>query len=838
MRIVASIVTLIITIGLIAALDTKIGGTPPLGRLLSPSHGFWKNAEPSDYSFSADIKSPLLEGEVNVYMDDRLVPHVFAQNDHDAYFVQGWLHARFRLWQMEFQTHAAAGRLSEILGEKVGENSVLEKHDRKFRRLGMTYGAENSLKAMQKNDSQTFEALQAYTDGANAYINTLTPDNYPIEYKLLDYAPEPWTPLKSVLFLKYMSFDLANDDDDFRFTNLLQKVGIASFEKMFPIVPDSLSAILPKGTAITSSTKDTVKPKHFWLAKPASFKKPVPPADIDSLYLTDTVSANGIAYELPHTDPDNGSNNWVVDSSKTASKKPILCNDPHLGLGLPSLWYEIQLHTPEYNVYGVSFPGAPSVIIGFNDSIAWGVTNAMRDVMDFYEVRFRDSTMNEYWYDSAWHKTEWRTEAIRIRGKADFSDKIPMTVWGPVMFDGTYQSDFKNGKAYAIRWKAHDAGNSFELNTFFGLNRAKNYTDYENAIKQYACPGQNFVFAAKTGDIAWWQQASFPAKWRRQGDFVMPGWQTDYRWQFDITQANNLHMLNPARGFVSSANQLPTGDTLAYPYYIGGIHDVYRGIIINRYLNQMNAITVQDMMKMQTDNFNVFAEMARPVLLQNIDSAALTAEAKEMLQLFADWNLRADINEKGQTIFVNWWAAFADTVWNDDIVRADGLPVPFPAKSTLLEGILRDSSFAFIDNLRTPEKETLPTMVTAALNKAASNLKKLPSLEWAKYKDTRVNHLLSLRPFSSDHLLIGGGSDIINATKGGHGPSWRMVVHLTDETEAYGVYPGGQNGNPGSQYYDQFVQTWVSGQYHRLWIMKTGDEANEKVTSNIRFIKG
>lgn len=838
MRIVAFLISLVITVGLIVVLDLKFGGTPPLGRLLSPSHGFWKNAEATDYNFNADIKSTKLQDEVSVYLDERLVPHVFAQNDHDAYFVQGWLHAKFRLWQMEFQTHAAAGRLSEILGEKVGENSVLEKHDRKFRRMGMVYAAENSLKALQKNEPAAFASLQAYADGANAYISSLTSENYPIEYKLLDYAPEAWTPLKSVLFLKYMSFDLANDDDDFEFTNLLQKTGIATFEKMFPIVPDSLSPIMPEGTVIASSSKDTVKPKHFWLAKPAKFPTPIRPASIDSLYLTDTANSQGIAYELPKTDPDNGSNNWVVDSSKTASKKPILCNDPHLGLSLPSLWYEIQLHTPEYNVYGVSFPGAPAVIIGFNDSIAWGVTNAMRDVMDFYEVRFRDSSMNEYWYDSAWKKTEWRTETIRIRGKADFADKIPMTVWGPVMFDGSFQSDFNNGKTYAIRWKAHDAGEKFELQTFFGLNRAKNYTDYANAMKTYGCPGQNFVFASKTGDIAWWQQASFPAKWRRQGDFVMPGWDTSYRWQFNIEQADNLHALNPARGFISSANQLPTGDTLAYPYYLGGIHDVYRGFIINRYLRKMTGITPQDMMQMQTDNFNVFAEMARPVLLKNIDPITLTPAAKEMLTTFMDWNLRADTGSKGQTIFVQWWTALADTIWRDDITRADGLPVPFPAKSTLLEGILKDSAYSFIDNLLTPEKETLPMMVTAALNKAADKLKKMPSTDWAKYKDTHINHLLKMAPFSRQHLPIGGANDIINATKADHGPSWRMVVQLTDETEAYGVYPGGQTGNPGSRYYDQFVDTWASGQYNKLWIMQEGDKASEKIKWSMRFGKG
>ncbi len=190
------------------------------------------------------------------------------------------------------------------------------------------------------------------------------------------------------------------------------------------------------------------------------------------------------------------------------------------------------------------------------------------------------------------------------------------------------------------------------------------------------------------------------------------------------------------------------------------------------------------------------------------------------------------------TIFETWWRNFADTVWADNLLREDKLAVAWPQDHTLLEAILRDSAFSFIDNIKTPKVETLPQMLTAALNKTAEELKKVNDLRWAVYKDTRVRHLLSGLPgFSRLHLPIGGGAKIINATKSTHGPSWRVVVHMSDETEAYGVYPGGQSGNPGSRFYDMFIDIWASGQYYPLWIMKPSEKNSGKVKWKMTFTK-
>jgi penicillin G amidase len=816
MRVFPFVISLIIAVGLIYVLNTKMGQVPALGPLLSPSHGLWKNAEAADANFDLALSSSHLKDEVQVMLDDRLVPHIFANNTPDAAYVQGYLHARFRLWQMEFQTHAAAGRICEIIGEKVGEVSVLEVQDRKFRRLGMVYAAERSVKRMEA-DPELKEILDAYTLGVNTYINSLSSENYPIEYKILGYAPEKWSNLKTALFLKYMSYDLSRDFDDFAMTNLRNHLGRDLMEKVFPVMHDSLDPIAPRGTRYLPTV---MAPKI--------------PAGADSLYWEKGGSyddSEGFAYQLEPRHPDIGSNNWVIGGSKTASGRPILCNDPHLGLNLPSLWYETQIHTPDYNCYGVSFPGAPGIIIGFNDSIAWGVTNAMRDVMDFYEVRFRDSTMNEYLFQGEWIKTEWRTETIKIRGRADFVDKIPMTVWGPVMFDRTYGNEMKNNKAYAVRWSAHDPG--MEAKTFLLLNKAKNYDDYLEAIRHFECPGQNFVFASKTNDIAWWQQANFPAKWRRQGEYVMPGWDSAYAWQYSIPQQDNINMKNPERGFVSSANQLPA-DTL-YPFFLGGIHDLYRGIIINRYLASMDSVTAADMKAMQTDNYNVFAEMARPLLLKHLLRDQVQGDAQKLLTSFENWNLRSDVDEEGPTIFAEWWQTLAKKIWLDNITRPDSFPIVYPQAATLLEALVRDTGFVFIDDINTTQVETLSELVTSSFLEVTPKLGTMQK-GWAGYKATGVRHLInSLTPFSRLNLPIGGGTHIINAATGNWGPSWRVVVHMTDETEAYGIYPGGQNGNPGSKYYDQFIDQWAKGEYNKLWIMRPVEEDFKKAKWKMSF---
>jgi penicillin amidase len=818
MRIFPFLISGIITAGLVMALDRQLpvgaSKTPRLGYFLSPQYGFWQNAEASNTDFNADIKLAGLKGKADVYIDDRLVPHVYAENDADAYYIQGYLHAKFRLWQMEFQTHVAAGRLSEIVGpERIGV-------DRFFRRLGMVYGAEQTMANAEK-DPDVKAAIQSYSDGVNAYIQSLKPEQIPFEYKLLDYRPEEWTTMKTYLFMMYMSYDLAGRGaaTDLKMTNARNYFGYVDFDKLFPNVVDSLDPIIPKGTVF---------------AKPAIV--PQEPAGVDSVYFNNGVSAPTASLPMV-PDKDNGSNNWAVAGSKTKSGRPILCNDPHLGLNLPAIWFEMQINTPTNNTYGASFPGSPAVVIGFNDSIAWGVTNAGRDVIDYYELQFRDTAMTDYWFGNSWKKAEHRTETIKIKGQPDEVLDIAMTVFGPVMYDRVYKNESTEGKYLAVRWTAHDPGKG--LKTFYQLNRAKNFDDYIAAINDWTCPGQNFVFASKSGDIAIKQQGAFPARWKRQGDFIMPGTDNSYMWQGTIPSEENPMVRNPARGFVSSANQMATDGT--YPYYLGASNNfpVYRGVAINRMLAGMNNITPQDMQRLQMENYNVFAEMARPVLLRYINESALNADEKKYVDILRTWNLTNGVGEKGATVFKCIWDSLESSIWSDEISLGK-LPIEWPEPSTLVESLLKDSVYQFADNISTANKvETIQDNVMTAVKEATLALKEIENkgnLSWEKYKDTKVSHLLTLPALSRLHLPIGGGSHIINATKSTHGPSWRMIVQMTDEIEAYSVYPGGQSGNPGSKYYDTFIDTWAAGKYYRIiFENREAIAKNQRTRWHIRF---
>ncbi len=807
MKIISFIAAAIFTVTLIVILNTKMVAPAPLGKLLSPQHGLWQNAEPSDKNFSEDLKFTNLKGKTSVYFDERLVPHVFAEQENDAYFVQGYLHAKFRLFQMELQTYSAAGRASEVVGD------IALKHDREFRRLGMVYAAEIAVKEMDKS-ALIKSTCDAYTAGVNEYIKTLTESTLPIEYKLLGIKPEQWSNLKTALFMKYMAYDLASHEKDFEMTNAKSFFSKADFDLLYPSVQDSLDPIIPKGTAFAKQTVFPVAPKN-----------------VDSVYLKNDVVT---VEEFSKANPENGSNNWAVAGTKTKSGAPILCNDPHLGLNLPSIWYEMQISTPAFNAYGASFPGAPSVIIGFNDSCAFGFTNGGRDVRDYYEIKFKEKTKQEYWFNNTWKKTELKVETIKIVGKPVFLDTVAYTVFGPVMYDESFNGGKEtNSKSYAVRWKAHDVSN--DMMVFNLLNHAKNYEDYLAAVSNLATPGQNCVFACKNGDIAIRTQGDWPAKWKGQGDFVMPGTDSSYMWQGMIPQSEMPYQFNPLRGFVSSANQKPVDES--YPYYLGREYPIARGLVINKKLAAMNQITPQDMMALQTDNYNIYAADLVPLFLKQINTATLSADEMKYFALMQNWNFKNDADAKGATVYDVFFKKFRAAVYDDEYVNAPKVILK-PFESTLMEAILKDTAYKFLDDISTTQKENLHDIATKSFKDAAVELKKIEAegkLEWAKNKGTFINHLLRIAPFNRTNLAVGGGVGIINATTNDHGPSWKMIVSLTAKTEAYGIYPGGQNGNPGSKYYDNFVDEWVAGKYYALWMMTKDETKDNRIKWTMNF---
>lgn len=799
MKVVKFLLSFILTIALTVALSIKIKSVPPLGKFLDPFHGFWQTAEPETPEDSRSLELNILEGPVSVQYDSLLIPHIFAENETDLYRVQGYIMAQHRLWQMEFVTHVAAGRVSEIVGARAVD------FDRLQRRKGLTYGAENSLKALMQTTLGKVQ-LEAYAEGVNAYINSLTYDRLPIEYKLLEYRPEPWTPLKTALLLKYMADDLAGSDSDLENTNALKLLGQERFDFLFPNHPDQADPVIPASTT--------------WEFKAA-------PLDTPQIMIADTSEFIMQVVEKP--DPDNGSNNWAVSGSKTRSGKPMLANDPHLGLNLPSIWYAMQLNAPGVNVMGVTLPGAPNIIIGFNDSIAWGVTNARRDVKDWYKIHFTDDSRDEYYYDGNKLKTQKRVEEIRVRDGGTVYDTVTYTHFGPVVYDSDFPKDsVKNERrGFAMKWTALDA--SSEMFTFYYLNRADNYAEYVQALKYYQSPAQNFVFASAAGDIAMWVQGSFPAKWKEQGKFLMDGSTSELEWKYMIPMNQNPHVLNPERGFVSSANQIPVAED--YPYYVyDDTYEHYRNRRINDRLSRMRNIMPKDFMDLQNDTYNLMAAETLPYLLDTLNIVTLSPEEKEVYDLLTRWNFNNNVNFKAPTVFELWWENLYDLIW-DEFDQED-MVIQKPDKHITIDILKNHPDDPYIDLQSTTVVETLPEIVQESFSQTVKALTAWDEeYEWGKYKNTKLRHLLGLEPFSINNVMVGGGRSIVAANSQGHGQSWKMIVALGEQPRAWAVYPGGQSGNPGSPYYDNMVPHWSSGRYFPLLFMTN----KEQIATGIMF---
>jgi penicillin amidase len=802
MKIVRFIIPLLITSSLIYFLSNAIslGGTsaPPLGHFLNPFEGFWQNATNKNLSINSEITLKGLQNSVSIQYDSNLVPHITASNDKDLYMAQGYVIANLRLWQMEFQTHAAAGRISELIGDK-GIN-----FDRLQRRKGMVHGAKATLASFE-NDPYLVSLVDAYADGVNTYISSLSYRDLPLEYKLMDYEPEPWTPLKTALILQYMTDNLTGFDNDLENTNARNLFGGETFDLLFPDRPEGIEPTI------------TTHPDSLWAFDP------IVTTEINT---EDIKKYTGKTFEKP--DPSNGSNNWVVSGSKTKSGVPILSNDTHLGLNLPSLWIMMQLQSPTVNVYGYTFAGALGITIGHNDSTSWGFTNAPRDTRDWYNITFKDDTELEYLYDSAWRSTTLKIEEIKAKGSEPFYDTVIYTHHGPVVYDGSFLNDDHKNQYYALKWSGHNP--SRVQNGLLLLNRANNYDEHIAAIEYWDSPPQNIVFSSTQGDIAMTVQGDFPVKWKGQGKFLMDGSNPSHEWGITIPKAQNARILNPEKGFIGSANQHSV-DSL-YPYYFyNASNEYYRNRRINDLLSSKQNITIQDMAQMQMDSYSLKAAEILPLLLDSLRGDKFTVEQIDYLERLKRWDYVYRAETKAPLIFNIWWMNLYSNIWDEFDVDTLAMARPSHYNTYLL---MKDNpSLAFFDNASTANNETLTELINQSFDQTSEYLKKLisddPEYNWGDDKATKILHLSRIKDLSILNIQIDGHRHAINSTKGQHGPSQRFVVEMTSPPTAYGIYPGGQSGNPGSYYYDNMVEKWRTGELLPLLFMQPNKNYDDQI---------
>jgi penicillin G amidase len=801
-------------VALIYFLHQPIGGIPPMGRLFSPFEGFLQN---SVSTLTATSDSQLqLEGvkeEVKVIYDENRVPHIFANNEDDLYYAQGYVIAKDRIWQMEFYTLVAAGRLTEVVGERALE------YDKYNRGLGMAKAAAEIAQKLE-SDPVSSKILTAYTAGVNKYISTLDFKDLPVEYKILGYRPANWSNYKTILMLMNMRNTLNGGSNDYRLSNVVAKYGLETVKDLFPDYPTEESPIIPTGTK--------------WDFTPL-------PVNTPEKIMADN-GQEALAFNVPEPRPQIGSNNWAVSGSKSATGQPILSNDPHLGLTLPSIWYQMQLTTPTMNVCGVALPGSPGIVIGFNKDIAWGVTNVGSDVMDFYKIKFKDNTKSQYWYEGQWKPVTKRIETYKLKSGKIVQDTILYTHHGPIIYDVEKETNFgKNAPAgHAMRWIAHETGGS-DLLAFYMLNKAKNYDDYRKALATYTAPAQNFIFASNQNDIAITPNGKLPLKWKNQGKYILDGSMAAHDWQGWIPAEQNPTVKNPPRGFVSSANQFSTDQT--YPYYLGWkFAPSGRGIRINERLTAMNMATVDSLRSIQNDNFNVSARRIMPTLISYL-STSTDKSIAPAIEVIKKWDLVNSQDAVAATIYERWIKELSYWIWNDEFSADDKMM--YPSEDRTFEMLKKQTNAKWFDNTKTKDKvETINDIVLGSFKATIDTLtlkngQMTPETwAWAKVKNTTIKHLVpAFISFSRKGVVNGGGPGIVNATTESTGPSWRMIVQLDkDWPKGYGLYPGGQSGNPGSKYYDNMIDNWAAGKLNTLVFMKNKDEkiANASNTITIK----
>jgi penicillin amidase len=782
---------------LIFALSQQMFKAPPIGKLLDPFIGIVQNEagdafKPGTVSFY----KMGLKDTVQVFFDNREVPHIYAGNASDMYFAQGYVTAGLRLWQMDFLSYVSAGRLSEIFAD-----GFLE-YDRKQRRIGILEAAKTSLKMIEA-DPETSEALNAYTKGVNAYVQQLDYAAMPVEYKLLDYRPEPWTNLKSVLLIKYMANILSGYEEDYTMTNLMLVLGEEKFNRLFPDFP-------ARYTPVSDS--------NYLPARAVSTGYIKKPAYLDYAF----ISAAAI---VPKNDynPKLGSNSWAVSGKKTASGFPILCSDPHLNLSLPATWLEMQLSAPGINVYGVTIPGTPAVIIGFNEQVAWGITNGIDDVKDWYKLRI-NADYTQYEFDGKWIHLPFNVEVIKRRGQETFYDTVYHTVHGPIVYSGNFDSTHPALRHHALKWELHRASNEFL--TFIQLNKATNYTDYRAAIKHYASPVQNFTFACKDNTIAVNHQGSMAVKGRGEGRFILDGSSSEWLYTQYIPADSLPQQLNPASNYVLSANQHPTNPS--YPYYYNGYYRENRANRIGQLLQQQDTFNVQQMEAMQLDNTSNFAVAALPVLAQVMAPEVLTVAEQQQLQKLGAWKGAYETDNDQPVFFHHWWKYIQSYTWDEFTSLNAGEKVP--DDYILLDLISQHPADDYFDKQGTTGREKAADIVLAAFRAAIIKVKEEGSKKWGAFNNINIMHLANIKPFSTTNLATAGNADAINAVSSNAGPSWRMIVELGETPKAYGIYPGGQSGNPASAHFNDFMQDWNKGHYYPLFLYKTAGEARTAAT--------
>ncbi len=751
------------------------------------------------------LRLPGLLEQVDVFRDSYGVPHIYAANAHDLFMAQGFVHAQDRFWQMEFWRRSGSGTLSEILG-----SSALES-DRFIRTVGWHRTAAQELELYNEVE---LDVLGAYAEGVNAYIEQNS-GSLGLEFTVLgltgvSFDPEPWTPLNTLTYAKLMAWDLGgNRSAELTRAQIAARLGTESVNELMPPYNDDYPTIV--ANAVHEASLAAVPEDAF---------------DLNVL---------GFGEGL-------GSNNWVISGERTESGKPILADDTHLGIQMPSIWYEVGLHCepigPEcpFNVVGFSFASIPGVIIGHNDHIAWGVTNLGPDVQDLFIEKINPENPNQYEFMGRWKDMEIIREEITVAGQDDPEVvNVRITDHGPIINDviGGVEEEWSYGwQPLAFSWTALQPGTT--LRSMIMFNQASNWEEFRAALAYWDVPSQNFVYADVEGNIGYQAPGRIPIRAAGDGTMPVPGWTGAYEWVGYIPFDSLPRAYNPAAGYIATANNAVVGAD--YPYFISADWAPgYRARRIVEMIEADESITVEDVMTMHGDNVVVYAQDILPFLLQLPTTDAKQAQALDYLR---DWDFNAERESVPAAIFESLRIHLVDRVYGDEL----GEQLLRRSRSDLSVGLSRmlpEAETHWFDDVTTPEVESRDEILLLALGDTIDELSETLGEDMSAWKwgdlhtatfrnqslgSSGVSIIEAL--FNRGPVAVDGTGGAVNATSYSMSdpytvvavPSQRQIVDLEYFERSLTMHTTGQSGHPFHPHYDDMIDPWRNIQYHpMLW---------------------
>jgi len=790
-----------------------------------------------------------LDNTVDIYRDEMGIPHIYASTTHDLFFAQGYVHAQERFWQMDFWRHVGSGRLSEMLGKDALDN------DKFLRTMGWRQIAEQEYAEL---DPISRSILDAYVDGVNAYIADREPVELSLEYLILTgvlnrgYTIEPWTPIHSLTWGKYMAWDLrGNIGAEIERAMLLKTLSLKQVNELFPPYPEDHPIIVEQMEEAVANYQS-----------PVSNSQPVnTPFSIESLVQI----ADQFASLEPLLGPAGsgiGSNSWAISGDLTTSGSPILANDPHLGISMPSIWFQVDMHCRvkseacPFEMSGFTFAGVPGVVIGHNDRIAWGLTNVGPDVMDLFIEKVNPDNPNQYEVNGEWVDFEIRTETIQVAGSELVELTVRSTRHGPVLTDayGPLKDEVdleedpkalpfkdKAGVALpenyviALAWTALRSSTPFEA--VWGFNLAQNWDDFRQAARHFHVPAQNLLYADVDGNIGYQMPGDIPIRANGDGRLPVPGWTDEYDWTGFIPFEELPYELNPANGYIATANNQV--NPVDYPYLI--TTDWSYGFraerIVDMIENAPGKFDIAFIQQMQADSKNLNAETLVPILL-SLELDPELASVRD--QTLGSWDYQNRADSQSATVFEHFWWNLLMDAFKDDLPE-DYWPEGGSRWYEVMREIAKQPNSQWWDNIETEEvTETRDDMFAHAFEETVNQMQKEYGRDPAKWPVWGELHGATFRNaplgesgigpiealFNRGPFVTGGGEGIVNATGWTVGesfevdwlPSMRMIVDLGDLNNSITVHTTGESGHAYHPHYDDMAPLWASGEYYpMLW---------------------